>query len=143
MGYTAGTTQLMIGLGMSSISDSWYSFAQNNKTVEEYTEIVNQGRIPIFRGHDLNAEDLVIRRHILNIMCHFETSWESPEMQFPELSECLERLQEMEQDGLVHLTETGLSLPEHARPFVRNICMAFDERLRKKAPDRKIFSQAM
>ncbi|MCB0401590.1 MAG: oxygen-independent coproporphyrinogen III oxidase [Flavobacteriales bacterium] len=143
MGYTAGTTQLMIGLGMSSISDSWYSFAQNNKTVEEYTEIVNQGRIPIFRGHDLNAEDLVIRRHILNIMCHFETSWESPEMQFPELSECLERLQEMEQDGLVHLTETGLSLPEHARPFVRNICMAFDLRLIRNQPKTRIFSMTI
>jgi len=43
MGYTAGKTQLMIGLGMSSISDSWYAFAQNEKTIEAYTEKVNQG----------------------------------------------------------------------------------------------------
>ena len=32
MGYTSSKTQLMIGLGMSSISDSWYGFAQNVKT---------------------------------------------------------------------------------------------------------------
>jgi oxygen-independent coproporphyrinogen-3 oxidase len=36
MGYTASKTQLMIGLGVSSISDSWYSFAQNEKTLEDY-----------------------------------------------------------------------------------------------------------
>ncbi len=143
MGYTAGKTQLMVGLGMSSISDSWYSFAQNVKTVEEYTEIVNTGRIPIFRGHDLTDEDLVIRQHILNIMCHFETSWEDETLQFPELQECLERLQEMQQDGLVNITETGLSLPEHARPFVRNVCMAFDLRLIRNKPTTRIFSMTI
>lgn len=143
MGYTAGKTQLMVGLGMSSISDSWYSFAQNVKTVEEYTEIVNEGRIPIFRGHDLTEEDLVIRKHILNIMCHFETSWEDENLQFPELQECLGRLEEMQQDGLVNITETGLNLPEHARPFVRNICMAFDLRLIRNKPTTRIFSMTI
>ena len=143
MGYTAGKTQLMVGLGMSSISDSWYSFAQNVKTVEEYTEIVNEGRIPIFRGHDLNAEDLVIRKHILNIMCHFETNWEADNLKFPELAECLERLKEMEQDGLVNITEKGLSLPEHARPFVRNVCMAFDLHLIRNKPTTRVFSMTI
>lgn len=143
MGYTAGKTQLMVGLGMSSISDSWYSFAQNVKTVEEYQEIVNEGRIPIFRGHLLTKEDLVIRKHILEIMCHFETSWENDEMKFPELPECIERLREMEQDGLVVLTSNGLKLPEHARPFVRNVCMAFDLRLIRNKPATRIFSMTI
>jgi oxygen-independent coproporphyrinogen-3 oxidase len=35
MGYTSSNTQLMVGLGMSAISDSWYGFAQNEKTVED------------------------------------------------------------------------------------------------------------
>jgi len=143
MGYTAGKTQLMVGLGMSSISDSWYSFAQNVKTVEEYTEIVNKGVIPIFRGHDLTAEDLVIRQHILNIMCHFETSWEAEEMKFPELDDCIARLKEMEQDGLVTITKNGLTLPEKARPFVRNICMAFDLHLIRNKPTTRIFSMTI
>lgn len=143
MGYTAGKTQLMIGLGMSSISDSWYSFAQNVKTVEEYQAIVNEGRIPIFRGHDLTDEDLVIRQHILNIMCHFETSWADDHLKFPELNECLERLTEMQQDGLVEITENGLTVPEHARPFVRNICMAFDLRLIRNKPTTRIFSMTI
>lgn len=143
MGYTASKTQLMVGLGMSSISDSWYAFAQNAKTVEEYTELVNAGKIPIFRGHLLSEEDLVIRQHILNIMCHFETSWKEETMKFPEIQECLDRLKEMEQDGLVHITNNGLSLPEKARPFVRNICMAFDLQLIRNKPTTRIFSMTI
>ena len=143
MGYTASKTQLMVGLGMSSISDSWYAFAQNAKTVDEYTTLVNAGKIPIFRGHELTTEDLIIRKHILNIMCHFETSWTDTEMQFAELPDCLERLKEMEQDGLVTITANGLSLPEHARPFVRNICMAFDLQLIRNKPTTRIFSMTI
>ena len=75
MGYTAGKTELMIGLGMSSISDSWYAFAQNEKDVDDYTDAVNSGRIPIFRGHLLTDEDLIVRKHILNLMCNLETTW--------------------------------------------------------------------
>jgi len=143
MGYTASKTQLMVGLGMSSISDSWYSFAQNVKTVEEYTEIVNKGLIPIFRGHKLTDEDLIIRKHILNIMCHFETSWKNDDMKFPELEECLGRLKEMENDGLVQLSKDGLQLPENARPFVRNVCMAFDLHLIRNKPTTRIFSMTI
>ena len=143
MGYTASKTQLMVGLGMSAISDSWYSFAQNAKTVEEYAGIVNKGIIPIFRGHLLTDEDLVIRKHILNIMCHFETSWEDDALKFPELQECIGRLKEMESDGLVELLSNGLRLPDSARPFVRNVCMAFDLRLLRNAPTTRIFSMTI
>ncbi len=143
MGYTSGKTQLMIGLGMSSISDSWYAFAQNNKSVEEYQALVGQGEIPVFRGHLLSPEDLIIRQHILNIMCHFETSWADPSMQFPQLGNVLERLTEMQEDGLVQVEQESLSLPEHARPFVRNICMAFDLRLIRKQPTTRIFSMTV
>lgn len=143
MGYTASKTQLMIGLGMSSISDSWYSFAQNAKTVEEYTELINSGVLPIFKGHLLTPEDLIIRKHILNIMCNFETSWQDDKLKFPELAACLERLKEMEADGLVQINEKGITLPEAARPFVRNICMAFDLRLLRNAPTTRIFSMTI
>ena len=143
MGYTSGKTKLMVGLGMSSISDSWYSFAQNVKTVEEYQKLVNLGEIPIYRGHLLSKEDLIIREHILNIMCHFETSWEDDRLKFPELAESLKRLSEMEKDGLVEISANGLKLPEKARPFVRNICMAFDLRLIRNKPSTRIFSMTI
>ena len=143
MGYTASNTQLMIGLGMSSISDSWYSFAQNAKTVESYTSLVNDGKIPIFRGHLLNKEDQIIRRHILNIMCHFETSWVDPKLQFEGMNDIKGRLEEMEKDGLVEFKENGIVIPEVARPFVRNICMAFDMKLIRNKPTTRIFSMTI
>ncbi len=143
MGYTASKTQLMVGLGMSAISDSWYAFAQNLKTVEAYTESVDRGILPIFRGHELSEEDLIVRQHILNVMCHFETSWKEDKMKFPDLEKCLQRLAEMEQDGLVKINDETLTVPQHARPFVRNVCMAFDLHLIKNKPQTRIFSMTI
>lgn len=143
MGYTANKTQLMIGLGMSAISDSWYGFAQNVKTVKEYQKIVNQGEIPVFRGHILSEEDLIIRKHILNIMCHFSTSWNVEKLKVKDIDIHLQKLQEMVEDGLVVIKENTLVVPEKARPYVRNICMAFDKRLHKNKPETKLFSMTI
>lgn len=143
MGYSSGKTQVMIGLGMSAISDSWYSFAQNVKGVEEYSEMVHRGELPLLRGHLLTEEDLVIRKHLLNIMCNFETSWEKEEMKFPELEQCLIRLLEMEQDALVEISSNSLKIKQEARPFVRNVCMAFDLRLIRNQPKTRIFSMTI
>ncbi len=143
MGYTANKTQLMIGLGMSAISDSWYAFAQNAKTVKEYQQQVNANIIPVFRGHELSDEDLIIRKHILNIMCHFKTSWETPELQFKGLQDYLNLLKEMEDDGLVIITQNTLEVPEKARAYVRNICMAFDAHLQRNKPSTKLFSMTI
>ncbi len=143
MGYTANKTQLMIGLGMSAISDSWYGFTQNVKTVKEYQKTVSQGVLPIFRGHLLSSEDLIIRQHILNIMCHFKTSWALTSMQTPGLEKQLLLLEEMAVDGLLKITGKTLEVPEAARPFVRNICMAFDTHLLENKPKTKLFSMTI
>ena len=143
MGYTASKTQVMIGLGISSISDSWYSFAQNVKTIEEYYECLARNEIPVFKGHVLNQEDLIIRQHILNLMCSFSTSWGNPELRFPEIDEVLEQLEEMEQDGLIQFSDSSVTILEKGKPFVRNICMAFDLRLKQRVPENRIFSMTI
>ncbi len=143
MGYTAGKTHLMIGLGMSSISDSWYSFAQNEKRVEDYVARVNEGKLPIFRGHLLTDEDLLVRKHILNLMCNLETSWEDESMKLKDIDEILERLQEMKEDNLIEIYENRLVVKEDSRMFVRNVCMAFDLRLAKAKPEGRIFSMTI
>ena len=127
---------------MSSISDSWYGFAQNEKSVETYTEKVNQGIIPIFRGHRLTETDLVIRKHILNLMCNLETKWNDS---LPELlkNDIIERLQEIIDDGLVTVTESKITVKEEGRMFVRNICMSFDLRLLENKPDTHLFSMTI
>ena len=143
MGYTTSSGASMIGLGVSAISDSWYGFAQNEKSVETYQELIAEGIIPVFRGHILNEEDLVIRKHILNLMCRLETSWTAPEDYFEELPEVLIKLREMEADGLVSFSEKGLTIPEKGRPFVRNICMAFDLRMQAQKPNTQLFSMTV
>lgn len=143
MGYTSTKTQVMIGLGVSSISDSWYSFAQNVKTLEEYYDLLAQNELPIFRGHILSSEDLIIRKHILNLMCQFHTTWAEYGTYFSELPEVLIRLQEMQNDGLVQITENAITVTEKGKAFVRNICMAFDLRMTRNIPDTQLFSMTV
>lgn len=143
MGYTTNSTQLMVGLGMSAISDSWYGFAQNVKTVKEYESIITAGEIPVFRGHILTNEDLVIRQHILNIMCHLETSWADRTLQFSKVDAVLKTLQEAEKDGLILVNKNSLTVPEEAKPFIRNICMGFDLRLHESKPETQVFSMTI
>ena len=143
MGYTSSKTKLMIGLGVSSISDSWYSFAQNEKTIEEYYARLEKKELPVFRGHILTEEDLIIRKHILNLMCQFTTSWEAKEEYFPEIPEIVAQLHEMETDGLIEISSTSITVTEKGKPFVRNICMAFDLRLKRNAPQTELFSMTV
>ena len=143
MGYTSSKTQLMIGLGVSSISDSWYSFAQNEKTLETYYSKLNSNEFPIFRGHILTNEDLIIRKHILNLMCQFTTSWENENDFFKELPEIIHALHEMESDGLILISDKSVTVTEKGKPFIRNICMAFDLRLNRSEPQTQLFSMTI
>jgi oxygen-independent coproporphyrinogen-3 oxidase len=143
MGYTSSKTQVMVGLGVSSISDSWYSFAQNVKTLEEYYACLAENELPVFRGHLLTDEDLIIRKHILNIMCQLHTSWHEYGFYFSEINQVLERLHEMEEDGLVIITNHSLTVTEKGKPYIRNICMAFDLRMNRNKPETKLFSMTV
>ncbi|MBB4803290.1 oxygen-independent coproporphyrinogen-3 oxidase [Flavobacterium nitrogenifigens] len=143
MGYSASKTQVMIGLGVSSISDSWYSFAQNTKNLEDYYQLLEWDKLPVVKGHILNDEDLIIRKHILNLTCELETSWTKESLNFTELPEVLIALQEIENDGLIIIEENSIKITEEGRPFVRNICMAFDLHLKRKSPETNLFSMTV
>ncbi|MCC9019382.1 oxygen-independent coproporphyrinogen III oxidase [Flavobacterium lipolyticum] len=143
MGYSASKTQLMIGLGVSSISDSWYSFAQNTKTLEEYYQLLESDQLPVVKGHILDDEDLIIRKHILNLTCEFETSWSDESLYFKEIPAVLSDLKEMENDQLVVIEENKIKITEAGKPFVRNICMAFDLHLKRKSPETNLFSMTV
>lgn len=142
MGYTSSKTKVMIGLGVSSISDCWTSFAQNVKHIEDYYELLDQNEIPVYRGHHLSNEDLIIRQHILNLMCHFETNWED-KLYFPEIESVCIELKEMENDGLLSFGKNKLMVTEKGKAFVRNICMAFDLRLKRNVPTTQLFSMTI
>lgn len=137
MGYTHQYTRLSIGLGVSSISDSWYAFSQNIKLLEPYLEQVTNGELPLMKGHILTARDLVNRKEILNIMCKGYTNMG------PSDSNLMERLAPLMEDKLVEFACQKLQVTPLGKAFLRNICMAFDERLWDSQPDSRIFSMAI
>jgi oxygen-independent coproporphyrinogen-3 oxidase len=143
MGYTSRQVAPLIGLGVSAIGDSGSAFAQNEKLLETYQARVEKGELPIARGHVLNEEDLVLRRHILDLTCRLETSWKEPARYTPFLDGVAERLSELERDGLVRLEGKSVKILPLGRPFIRNICMAFDARLAKQAPKTELFSRVI
>lgn len=143
MGYITRQVAPLIGLGVSSISDSWTAFAQNEKKLEDYVARVSRDEIPVFRGHDLTEEDRILRRHILNLMTRFKTSWADPHLYVSYLATVEDRLAEMRQDGLVELSDRSCRVTEAGRPFLRNVCMAFDARLVRRIPTTQIFSRTI
>ncbi|MES2486075.1 MAG: coproporphyrinogen III oxidase, partial [Bacteroidota bacterium] len=113
------------------------------KKLEDYYSCIENNELPRFRGHLLTDEDLVIRQHILNLMCSFETEWDAINGRFADLHSVLQSLQEMEFDGLLEIGPHSIKVTEKGKPFVRNICMAFDLRLKQKTPDTQLFSMVV
>lgn len=141
MGYTSANTKLMIGLGASAISDTWTAYAQNEKKIEDYYKKINGGELPITKNHFLNKEDMILRKHILNIMCKFETSWHNENEQTQAVYDAIILLREMQEDGLVICSPFRLKVTKKGKEFIRNICMAFDARLLRNIPQTQIFSK--
>lgn len=142
MGYTSSKTQLMVGLGVSSISDSWYSFAQNEKDIDTYYRLLEDNTIPVTKGHILTEEDLIIRKHILNLMCSLFTDLED-DIHKINFSSILDELKEFEEDKLITISDHKIKVTRKGRAFVRNICMAFDLRLQRNKPQRQLFSMTI
>ena len=76
-------------------------------------------------------------------MCQFETSWADQSNYFNEIPEVIMQLKELENDELVTILNNGVQINEAGKPFVRNICMAFDLLLKRKAPETQLFSMTV
>ena len=143
MGYTVSRTKLLIGLGASSISDTWNGFVQNEKKTEDYYRRIANGDFPFFKGHGLSNEDELIRSHILSVMCRNETSWTAADRQWDGMKAALGRLEPLQSDGLIELRSDGLAVTAKGQPFLRIICMALDARLHSAAKVSKQFSKTI
>ncbi|WP_374075660.1 oxygen-independent coproporphyrinogen III oxidase [Bdellovibrio bacteriovorus] len=139
MGYTDQRTDVLLGMGVSSISETPYSFHQNEKVLPLYEAALNEGRLPTLRGHVLTKEDQVRREQILKLMTEFEVKFIDDAQE----GKSKEFLAEMLKDSLVEIRDHKLIVKEAGRPFLRNACVFFDERLKTKQPQTKIFSQSI
>ncbi|MCB0508287.1 MAG: oxygen-independent coproporphyrinogen III oxidase [Bacteroidetes bacterium] len=144
MGYTTTNTEILIGLGVSAISDVFYGFRQNCKTVEDYYKIIAQEKIPIEKGIDVTDEDLLLRKQILNIACQGKTTW-NEEIEITATMQA--QLEQLQADGLITFSKNNLEVTTLGWSFLRNICSVFDKRMQadkslKEAANPK-FSQAI
>lgn len=131
MGYKTQSSKLLIGLGVSSISDTGNAYAQNNKTIREYYELINQGKLAITKGYFLDEEDLSFKQYILDISCKGKTSFNKSDLQ--KLEEySFPVLEELAEDGLLEWNEEGVSLTTKGHHFIRIVCSAFDLFIQRK-----------
>lgn len=125
MGYTAQNSGLLLGLGVSGISDIGNAFAQNHKALHDYYTAVNYGKLAIQRGYELNKEDLSFREYILDISCRGTTMFNKEDMPLLKQS-VFPRLAELAEDGLIDFNQDAVTVTGKGRYFLRNICNAFD-----------------
>lgn len=142
MGYTVSHTDLLIGLGASSISDAKYAYAQNTKKVREYEQLAGDNRWTIVNGHMLTEPELQTRHIIHNIIIRGKTKWDGFDLNVLG-KEKLTRLQEMSGEGLVNYDREGLEVTPEGMAFVRNICAVFDAFQKSDAGNERRYSKAI
>jgi oxygen-independent coproporphyrinogen III oxidase len=142
MGYTTNQTDLLVGLGTSSISDAKYAYAQNVKKVEDYEAKLQVDDTAIFKGHLQTDFDRLLRRAILDIACKGTLSKAMLEKASDERVKTA--LQEFVNEGLITINDSGLTVTEIGRVFIRNICHVFDKRVHEATPSKgPMFSKAI
>lgn len=137
-GYTETRTTVLLGLGVSAISETPTCFHQNEKAFPVYERRVQNGEIPTLRGHLLTEEDQQLREQILQFMTKFRVRLTDDQAE-----DARRFLQPMIDDGLVAVSDEMLELTEKGTPFLRNACMFFDRRLRSQEQRPQLFSQAL
>lgn len=143
MGYTTQTSKNLIGLGASAISEIFGAFSQNHKDIATYKQLIFDSQFPVEKGHVLSNQDQFIKTQIRNIMCDFETTWSLEEMNLVNFESIFYALEGFQNDGLLYFTYNSVKVAEIGKPFVRNICMVFDQYLDSELNTEKIFSQTI
>jgi oxygen-independent coproporphyrinogen III oxidase len=142
MGYTTQHTSVLVGLGVSSISDVGNAFAQNSKILHDYYAAMAKGILPVQKGYFLTDEDVAFRKYILDLSCKGYTSFNPAHL--PLLQEyTFPELKKLEADHLITWNEEGVKITTLGHHFIRNICRAFDLLQTRTAGASQLFSKAI
>jgi oxygen-independent coproporphyrinogen-3 oxidase len=133
-GYSTQPDCDLISLGVSAIGRVGATYSQNAKTLEEYYDLINQGRFPVVRGLALSRDDLVRRAVIMAIMCQGELQYEAIELAYlidfkSYFASELEALKALQANGMVVVEDSGLQVTDMGWFFVRAVAMLFDRYL--------------
>ncbi len=130
-GYSTRAEYDLVALGPTAIGKVGATYSQNQRDLEAYYARLDAGRLPVFRGVELTAEDRLRREVITELMCHscidFARIGDRHGIEFREhFADALARLREMEADGLIAIGDQRLEVQPRGRLLLRNIAMAFD-----------------
>ena len=152
MGYTVQSARDMLAFGVSGIGDVQGAFVQNVKKLSDYYTALDAGRLPVERGYALDADDLIRRRVITELMCNNHLTVAEIEQEFgiafnryfaTELAE-LTGAGSPATDGLVRVSDRAIDVTPAGRMFIRNVCMVFDRYLRARTAEAKpVFSRTV
>ncbi|MCX7554140.1 oxygen-independent coproporphyrinogen III oxidase [Marinicella sp. S1101] len=136
-GYTTHAECDLVAMGVSAISLINNCFSQNVKTLDEYYAQLDQGHIPVMKGYALNEDDRLRKQVIQSLSCHFMLDTTATEAQYSinfeaYFSHELPQLQSMSEDGLLWINDSHIHVTAKGRLLIRNICMVFDQHLRKQ-----------
>lgn len=133
-GYSTQPDCDLVGLGVSAIGKVGATYSQNMKTLDEYQYLIDQGRLPVARGLALSRDDILRRSVIMALMCQGEVLFESIELahliDFRQYFAAeMEQMREMQQQGLVSISESSIQVTPLGWFFVRGVAMVFDKYL--------------
>jgi oxygen-independent coproporphyrinogen-3 oxidase len=137
-GYSLQIAEDLLGIGMSSISQIGDFYLQNARTLDEYYALLEEDRIPVTRGYLMNQEDRLRRHVIMALICELNVDVREVEREYgvkfhQHFRDALDNLAAAEADGLIEITREQLRVTPEGRPFLRNLCMPFDEYLDEHA----------
>jgi len=138
-GYATHADCDLVGIGITSIGTIANSFAQNVRTMDEYYKKIDNNELAIFRGVEIDTDDLIRREAIMQLICHFKLDFKPLEgrfnIQFKDyFATELERYNTMVDDGLIAMDKSSIEVTARGRLLIRNICMVFDRYIK---PDEK------
>lgn len=140
MGYTTHPTPILIGLGVSAISDLGGAFAQNSKELAQWERMIDAGEFAVDKGLILTEEDRIRQQLILRLSClgmvTLPLNWK-----FNHQQEAL--MLQMLADKLITFDDNCIALTSIGKLFTRHACSLFDAYLSLQNTNSKQFSQAV
>ena len=149
-GYTTKPESDLLGFGMTSISMLQNVYTQNYKGLQDFYKAIDACELPIERGVTLNADDILRRSIIMELMCQFELSQDEIESKYhltcdrnfgKYIDSERMKLRQLQADGLLNIDHDRIEVTPVGRLLIRNIASVFDTYLKKQNIDK--FSKAV
>ena len=147
-GYSTKAGCDLYGFGMSSISQFNEVYAQNEKTLKEYYQAIDEGRLATFQGYRMTPDDHIRKFVITKLMCDFELDPKEVERKFninfdEYFEESLIKLSDFMHDGFVKKENGRYIISPNGRLIIRNIAMCFDAYIDTLVKEKPIFSRTV